>query len=272
MNLALVSEVPDVEMSELTRVASALQKQITRDFAPVWGMSADIAAFSSLTDVPVDYWIVTLCFSVPDGSGGHRDADGRPAAFVEWTDDWSLSASHEVLEMLADPWGKRLIAGPSLNPDQGRVEYLVEISDPCQAIDCAYTINGELVSDFYTPRFFDPVAADGVRYSFSGRIKHPREVLKGGYLSWFEAASQHWWQAQWFTGSTPAFVDCGELTPDMSFRSQIDARTKRKPQKISRSDAGRNFEKAKRSASQAAIDRGKQFKAYLETLSKQSKT
>src|SRR5439155_4899973 len=74
MNLALVSEVPDVEMSELTRIAAALQKQITRDFAPIWSVSADIAAFSSLADVPVDYWIVTLCFSVPVGSGGHRDS------------------------------------------------------------------------------------------------------------------------------------------------------------------------------------------------------
>ena len=224
-NLALISQVPDVELPELSRIAAALQKQITRDFTPLWNVSGNIGAFGRIEDVPVDYWTVSLCYSVPEGSGGHRDADGRPAAFVEWTDGWSLSASHEVLEMLVDPWGKRLVAGPSIKPGQGRVEYLVEVSDPCQSAACAYTVNGEVVSDFYTPHYFDPVTSKGVRYSFSGKVTRPRQILKGGYLSWFEASSGHWWQAQWYSGSKPAFVDCGKLLPDMSFRAQIDAKT-----------------------------------------------
>jgi hypothetical protein len=229
-NLALVSQVPDVELAELSQIAAALQKQITRDFAPLWNITGNVSAFGRIEDVPVDYWTVSLCYDVPEGSGGHRDADGRPAAFVEWTDGWSLSASHEVLEMLADPWGKRLIAGPSVKPGQGRVEYLVEVSDPCQSSDCAYTVNGVTVSDFYTPHYFDPVKSQGVRYSFSGKITQPRQILKGGYLSWFEASTHHWWQAQWYKASKPAFVDCGELAPDMSFRAQIDAKVRKPPQ------------------------------------------
>jgi hypothetical protein len=133
LNVALVSEVPDVEISELNRIGAAIQKQITRDFGPIWNIQANLSAFARLEDVPVDYWIATLCYGIPEGSGGHSDADGRPAAFIEWTDNWSLTASHEILEMLADPWGKRLIAGPSVKPDQGRVEYLVEVCDPCQS-------------------------------------------------------------------------------------------------------------------------------------------
>ena len=39
-------------------------------------------------------------------------------------DVWSLTASHECLEMLADPFGNRLIAGDSPKPDQGRVQIL----------------------------------------------------------------------------------------------------------------------------------------------------
>ena len=40
------------------------------------------------------------------------------------------------------------------------------------------------MSDFYTPRFFDPLVAPGVRYSFTGALTEPRQVLRGGYLSW----------------------------------------------------------------------------------------
>lgn len=267
-NLALISEVPDVEVSELTRIAAALQKQITRDFGPIWGVDAAIAAFARPEDVPVDYWTIKVCYDVPEGSGAHRDVNGRPAAFVEWTDNWSLAASHEVLEMLADPWGKRLVAGPSVKSDQGRVEYLVEVADPCQASDYAYTVNGEIVSDFYTPNYFDPVQSDGIRYSFSGNIKEPRQILRGGYLSWFDSVSRHWWQAQWYDTPDIAFVDCGELNPDVSFRAQIDGRNEPLSTRLSTANKER-FRTARRTAYKAALQRSEQEKQgsrYKERL------
>ena len=267
-NLALVSQVPDVELDELSRVAAAVQKQITRDFAPIWEIEAGITAFGRVEDVPVDYWIVCLCYSVPSGRGGHRDCDGRPAAFVEWTDDWALSASHEVLEMLVDPWGKRLVAGPSIKPGQGRVEYLVEVSDPCQSSDCAYTVNGERVSDFYTPRYFDPIASSAVRYSYSGKITEPRQVLRGGYLSWFDSVNRRWWQAQWYEGAKPTFVDFGELSPDMSYRAQIDSRIARRPQRRAQPGRREQLDNIKRSAQEAAAHRGERFKKYVVSLTK----
>jgi hypothetical protein len=77
----------------------------------------------------------------------------------------------------------------------------------------AYTMNGVLVSDFYTPRFFDPVEASGIRYSCTGAVTRPREVLKGGYLSWLEPESNHFWQETFFDGSNePSFRDIGPLT------------------------------------------------------------
>jgi hypothetical protein len=103
-------------------------------------------------------------------AGVHLDDNGQPFALIEFSDSWSLTASHEMLEMLVDPMGNRLVAGQSPHPDQGRVEFLVEVADPPEAAEFGYTVNGLLLSDFYTPQFFDPVAADGVRYSFGG---HP---------------------------------------------------------------------------------------------------
>ena len=58
----------------------------------------------------------------------------------------------------------------------------MEVSDPCEASEFAYSVNGILVSDFYTPKYFDPVAAPGVRYSFTGSLTGPLQMLRGGYL------------------------------------------------------------------------------------------
>lgn len=272
INVALVSEVPDVELPELSRVAAAIQKQVMRDFSPIWDVSASLAAFAEVQEIPLDYWIVTLCYSVPEGSGGHRDVDGRPAGFVEWADNWSHTASHEVLEMLVDPWGKRLIAGPSIKPDQGRVEYLVEVSDPCQSEDCAYNVNGEVVSDFCTPQFFDPFVSPGVRYSYSGKITAPRQVLPGGYLSWREPIGGHWWQARWYTGDAPTFVDCGELLTDASFRAQIDGRTSQVTRGTHKSTNREDLRRASAGAREAAKNRGDRFQKYLASLARQART
>src|SRR5262249_5129414 len=65
----------------------------------------------------------------------------------------------------------------------------------------------------------------GVRYSFTGAITEPRQVLKGGYLSWHEPVSDHWFQASFF-GAAIAFRDLGPIDSSKgSLRSQIDAMT-----------------------------------------------
>ncbi len=228
VQVALVSELDEISASELTRVSAALQKQALRDFGPIWDVQATVDAFVRLEDVPIGYWpiMVDLDIGFSGAAGVHLDKDGQPFALVQFSDSWSLTASHECLEMLGDPFGDRLVAGDSIKPDQGRVEYLVEVSDPSEAQEFAYTANGILVSDFYTPRFFDPVQASGARYSFTGAITEPRQVLKGGYLSWHDPVSDHWWQQTWFGGSAPVFRDLGVFERGaQSLREMVDART-----------------------------------------------
>lgn len=104
--------------------------------------------------------------------------------------------------MLADPFGNRLVAGQSPKEDQGRVEFLVEVCDPPEDAQFAYTSNGILVSDFLTPHYYDPVTSSGVRYSYTGAIQAPRTVLQGGYLSWHDPVSDRWFQEQFFGNRT----------------------------------------------------------------------
>lgn len=227
--LALVSETSQITASQLNRVAAALQKQAVRDFCPIWQIPASVDAFDKLKDVPVGYWplIVRDDIGEPGAAGVHMDKNGQPFSLIQYSDSWSLTASHEMLEMLGDPWGNRLVAGQSPKKGQGVVEFLVEVADPPEAPENAYTINGLLVSDFLTPHFYDPVTAPGVRYSFSGKLDGPRKVLKGGYLSWRDPVSDHWWQQVWFGSAKPEFRDLGKMTARAgSLRSAIDAHTK----------------------------------------------
>lgn len=210
--LALVSQTNKVSSSGLSRVGAALQKQVTRDLAPIWEVKATVDSFAKLSDVPLGYWpIVITEQDLGNAAGIHEDREGQPFALVSYSYGWSLTASHECLEMLVDPFGNRLMGGQSLMKNQGRVEYLVEVCDPSEDTTFAYRVNGILVSDFYTPDFFAPAAAPSVRYSFTGALKAPRQVLKNGYISWHDPVSDHWHQ-QTFFGSKPTFRDLGRLT------------------------------------------------------------
>jgi len=229
--LALVSESTQVPLSDVMRVAAALQKQAMRDLGPIWEVSATVDAFEKLEDVPLGYWRMVIKDNIgfAGAAGIHLDRDNQPFALITASTDvdtWSLTASHESVEMLVDPFGNRLLAGDSPMQGQGRVEFLVEVGDPSEAAEFGYSVNGILMSDFYTPRYFDPVRADGVRYSFTSSIKEPRQVLRGGYLSWHDPVSDHWFQEIFFTGTKSQFRDIGILTGGTgSIRSQIDRLT-----------------------------------------------
>jgi hypothetical protein len=230
LHVALVSETASLSLANLLPASAALQKQVTRDFGPLWSIEATVGAYAKLEDVPLDYWPVIIRDDIqtPGAAGVHEDNNGQPFALVQFSNQWSLTTSHEVLEMLADPFGRRMVAGQSPKSGQGRVQFLVEVCDPSEDSQFSYTVNGVMVSDFYTPKFFDPVTSPGVQYSFTGAIKEPRQVLKGGYLSWFHPPTKHFWQETFFSGTKPTFRDLGKLTASgQSFRSQVDRLTPR---------------------------------------------
>lgn len=52
-HLALVSETDKVSFSDLALASAALQKQVLKDFAPIWEESATVDAFPKLEDVPL---------------------------------------------------------------------------------------------------------------------------------------------------------------------------------------------------------------------------
>lgn len=208
-HVAFVSSTPDIGLAEVAIVAAAIQKQVVRDLAPLWDLAGTVSAFARVEDVPKDDWLVLIGGDAGPANGVHLDKDGVPYGVVEPGEHWSLVASHECLEMLVNPFGDRVLPGASVKAGQGQVEYLVEICDPSQDPSHAYTIDGVLVSDFYTPAFLDAEATVGGRYSFTGAITAPRQILPGGYLSWRDPATDHWWQDTFLRDPKPPPRDLG---------------------------------------------------------------
>ncbi len=228
--VALVSEAPSVSFSDVSAVAAALQKQATRDFAPIWQVNATVSAFDTLESVPVDYWpiIVRANIDQPGAAGYHTDNNGQPFSLVEADAQWQLTASHETLEMLADPFGNRTIAGspppqaPAPLSALGRVTYLLEVCDPCEDAQFAYGVNGQQLSDFITPHYYDPNGATGTQYSFRGNIRAPHTVLESGYVSFGNPVTNEWFQILMENGQIKV-QDLGKLNRNgRSLRETID--------------------------------------------------
>ena len=198
-HIALVPELSEVSPEELARVGAALQKQVTRDLSPLWGISATVDAFPRLEEVPAGYWpIVVSARELGDDVGIHIDKHGQPFALIELAPGWSLAASHECIQMLTNPFGNRTVTALSPRTDQWHVEFLVQICDPCGGSDYAYTVNDVLVSDFCRPSFFERDSLADESYSFTGAVQAPFQVLKGGHLCWHDPVQDCWWMRSYF--------------------------------------------------------------------------
>ncbi len=196
-------------MAELKRAASAIQFQVERDLAPIWMVVATLRVFSSIGEAPADFWPVSLVKDVgtPGALSIHAAEHGIPYAKIMLTDDWTQTVSHEILEMLTNPQGDRMVSASSIRRGvRHKVQYLIQVCDACALI--SYAIDGIKVADFCRPEFYQPGASVKTGFSFTGAIKKPLQILEGGYLAWHDPKTSHWWQMRWFD-KKPTFQDLG---------------------------------------------------------------
>jgi hypothetical protein len=101
--------------------------------------------------------------------------------------DWTHLASHELLEMLANPW----IAGSLAHQTEAGTEvYAREVCDPCSAYANRYLRGPEgrqrPVSDFVFPGWFGASDDRPGRLDERSLARTPFEVLPGGYAWVFD--------------------------------------------------------------------------------------
>jgi hypothetical protein len=183
---------------------AAQQIQITRDFAPIWGVDAQCVFVPPGGVVPAGAWQLRFMdHSDQAGDLGYHDDTGSPIAYVFVADDiadgclWTVTASHETLEMLGDP----LCTKTAID---GNIELAFENCDAVEDDALGYWVEGadgrkHLLSDFVTQSWF---ASDGVGpYSFRGHPTAPFQLCVGGYIGFRTLPDGAW--SQRFAAGAP---------------------------------------------------------------------
>jgi hypothetical protein len=103
---------------------------------------------------------------------------------------WTVTFSHEYLEMLADP-NINLCAFD----EHAHRLYAYEVCDAVEADKLGYDIDGVTVSDFVYPGWFEPLhAVKSENFAFKSAASAPFELLPGGYISYYDLRGGGWQQ------------------------------------------------------------------------------
>jgi len=103
-----------------------------------------------------------------------------------------VTASHELLEMLADPNINLTVFVQ--NKETNGVLYAYEVCDACEGDTYGYKIGDTLVSDFVYPSWFEDFRAKGsTQFDQTKNIQTPLQLLSGGYIGIFDVTSGGGW-------------------------------------------------------------------------------
>jgi hypothetical protein len=202
IKIAIINASNTLKDDEVKAAVPAFQKQVRNDFAPAWGVDADLV-FVKRNDKPPAgaWWLVLLDNSDQAGALGYHDltTDGLPLGKVFAATDkqygyqWTVTVSHELLEMLVDP-DINLTAGLERQNHPPRF-YSYEVCDACEADNYGYKIDNVLVSDFVYPAWFEGFRKkNSTQFDHGKRITAPFQLLKGGYISYYDANGSGWTQ------------------------------------------------------------------------------
>src|SRR5215813_3584550 len=160
---------------------AAMQEYVTTYVAPVWGTPAKLIKTKGFQK---GAWaMVFLDDADQPGALAYHDLtpDGLPVSkvFMKTTlDDGglvSVSASHELVEMLVDPAINMMTSGPD-----SKTIYAYESADPVEEL--SFPVNGIQMSDFVYPAYFEVFRkAKSVQFDQMKTVTKPFQILKGGY-------------------------------------------------------------------------------------------
>lgn len=167
---------------DLADLVQALQAYVDRCLAPVWGCPAQLM----LAPGPqAGEWGLAFLddADAPGALAYHTEEDGLPLSKVfvrtvlDAGESLSVSASHELAEMLVDPAINLLASGA------GKI-VAYEVADPCEADADAFAVAGHQMSDFVYPAWFEGFRGpNSTKFDHCGRIDRPFQLLPGGYMS-----------------------------------------------------------------------------------------
>ena len=202
-SLAVINFTSTLEDNEVLDAIHAVNRQMTENFMPIWGIGRTLMPLvpnfdptedpDSLAEepVPADSVMYLVDESTVEGALGFHDLNTHdtPFGFVFVLDpaDWTTTLSHEVLELILDPTATVLVPGPDPRDANNTVLHAYEACDAVERL--SYSIGTVLVSDFVTPSYFTLGEAEGQRNDFLGVGLGSFGVTSGSHIAFFNLAS-----------------------------------------------------------------------------------
>lgn len=201
-HISVVNRTRTISDLELHRVVRAINRQIAEDFAPYWAFGGVLRVegpargridSNALLEMRGDAVLYLLDSATSDDALGYHDRNmqGVPYGFVyldlcaQLGDPWSVTLSHEALELVADPQCNLLVKGP--HPRDRGLPDVYHYFEMCDAVQAqVYEIDGVPVSNFVLPAYFSPNESEGSRKDFSGTGLRSFGVNPGGYIGFFD--------------------------------------------------------------------------------------
>lgn len=194
----------------------ALQHQANYHFRPYWDAGCSMIWLDKAATKPTHAWLlVILDNSDQAGALGYHDEnpDGTPIMKVFAKTDqtyglsWTVTASHELLEALADP---DLVRAMQVTNTEF---YALEVGDPVEDDSLGYTIKTAAgdqikVSDFILPAWFNE-GQSAIHFDYMGHCSKALEVTPGGYVSIY-VSGQGWTTKQMQNGQLVDVVDADD--------------------------------------------------------------
>lgn len=199
IKVAILNQSTAVKDVDVLACVKALQIQVGSDFYQYWGISAQLNFHPSKIAPPNAWQLVILDDSDQADALGYHELTptGLPLGKVFANSDlqagtsWTVTASHELLEMLADPDINDVAEVD--NADGSITMYAKEVCDAVEADALGYHVQGVLLSNFVTPAWFMPNIGRAP-FDFQRIITTPLALAAGGYISVLKIPSG---TAQW---------------------------------------------------------------------------
>jgi hypothetical protein len=198
-----------IKDEELQIAIRAINRQIAHDFEPYWSVGAALRLEGRSTETPDKMKLQDMRgdavlylwdrVDVDDALGYHdTNHRGIPFGFVftelskKLGENWTVTLSHEALELIADPEVNLLVSGPHPANPKKTVFHWYEMCDAVQAE--SYQVDGVDVSNFLLPLYFTGEDEFEGRNDFLGR-RYKKKALRsfginpGGYIGFFNPQS-----------------------------------------------------------------------------------
>lgn len=218
-SISIINFSTNLNDQKVQDVIRAVNRQITEDYLPVWGHGRilrlhaptfDLADEDTLAEDPVrgESVIYLVNEATLEGALGFHSLNTLeiPFGFVftEFGDDWTVTLSHEALELITDPTANILVPGPDPRDPDNPNKLVLHAYESCDAVErTSYVIDGIRVSNFITPTYFFPGDAPGTRNDFLGAGVASFGATPGSHLAFFDLDANDWII---FFGAQPALL------------------------------------------------------------------